>query len=577
MKLLSLTCNQPSFKPIYFNRRGLSFIVGRQKNPEQSNNLQTYNGVGKSLSIYLIHFCLGASKNESLEINLPDWEFTLVFEIDGIKYTSVRNTSKQNRISLNDKSLTVKKFNEELEQLVFELEEPVKWLKFRPLIKRFIRPSRESYLSYASVRSGSRQYEDLLVNAFLLGLNIDIIQTKHDLKAELDGHKDSKKRIKNDPIFVEYFGQKKNPDIELLDLQEEISRLEQELQAFQVAENYYEIEQLANEKKQELQAKKNEAILINNAIDNINISLQEQPDISLQKVIDVYNATSEKLPHGVVKDLDEVTSFHQNLISNRIQRLSSEKSRLTKDLDKTNEDIETLSKEVNDFIAYLGTHGALDELVQLTSYINGLKGKAQKILDFKEFQNSYDNKVQETKTKIGLENIRTSEYLQESQKLLNDNIDTFRDFSRQFYEKKPGGLTVSNNTGENKIRFSIDAEIEDDTSDGINEVKIFCFDMTLLSRKQNHDVQFLVHDSRLYSNMDPRQRSTLFRVVDEYTRKHDAQYIATINQSQIDSVRELLSEEEFNRIFSDTNVILTLTDDGEDGKLLGKQVNLKYE
>ncbi len=159
---------------------------------------------------------------------------------------------------------------------------------------------------------------------------------------------------------------------------------------------------------------------------------------------------------------------------------------------------------------------------------------------------------------MGVENARASQYLSEVKDLLDGNMDAFRAYSRRFYTKKPGGLTVQNNIGENKIRFSINAEIEDDDSDGINEVKIFCYDMTFFSRKHNHNIDFLVHDSRLYSNMDPRQRATLFQIGYEYTRNHDAQYIATINQDQIDSVRELLAKDEFDAIFSDKNIILRI-------------------
>lgn len=577
MKLISLTCDQQSFKPIVFNPSGLSFIVGKQKNPDEMDKRKTYNGVGKSLSIYLIHFCLGGSPNESLETAIPDWQFELTFEINDVRYISQRNTSKQTRIILNGEDLQYKTFNLRLQELVFEIEEPVNGLKFRPLISRFIRPSRESYLDYERVRKNPQPYENLVINGFLLGLNVNLIERKRDLKAELDENINSKTRLNKEPIFTEYFSQEKNPDIELRDLEEEIERLERETQEFQVAENYYDVERLANEKKQELQFLKNEAIVLENAIENINISLKERPDISLQNVVELYNSVSTRLPEQVVKELNEVTEFHEQLVNNRINRLSSEKERLSTSMRKLEKEIETQSKEADEFITYLGTHGALDELVQLNSYINDLKGKAQKILDFKEFQSFYDNKIQSIRNEMGVENARAFQYLVEVKELVDGNLDAFRAFSRRFYAKKPGGLTVHNNIGENKIRFLINAEIEDDDSDGINEVKIFCFDMTLFSRRHNHNIDFLVHDSRLYSNMDPRQRATLFQIVHEYTQNHDAQYIATINQNQIDSVRELLSDDEFETIFSDKNIKLQLTDDDASGKLLGVQVNLKYE
>ena len=61
MKLLSLRANKPSFHPIIF-KDGINIIVGKQVAPLDENDGNTYNGVGKSLTLHLIHFCLGANK-----------------------------------------------------------------------------------------------------------------------------------------------------------------------------------------------------------------------------------------------------------------------------------------------------------------------------------------------------------------------------------------------------------------------------------------------------------------------------------------------------------------------------------
>lgn len=153
MKLLNLYSNKSSFHEIVFNPTGLSLIVGRQKNPEQSDSKKTYNGVGKSLTIALIHFCLGASASDEFKNKLPGWEFGLVFEINGTQYRTTRSTSSQNTVVFNDKELSLKKFNSEMESLVFDLSSSVQYLSFRPLIKRFIRPKKESYIAYNSVES----------------------------------------------------------------------------------------------------------------------------------------------------------------------------------------------------------------------------------------------------------------------------------------------------------------------------------------------------------------------------------------------------------------------------------------
>ena len=54
MKLISLTANKSTFHPIYFND-GINIIVGKQVAPHNENDGNTYNGVGKSLTLHLIH------------------------------------------------------------------------------------------------------------------------------------------------------------------------------------------------------------------------------------------------------------------------------------------------------------------------------------------------------------------------------------------------------------------------------------------------------------------------------------------------------------------------------------------
>lgn len=58
MKLISLTANKETFHPVYFDD-GINIIVGKQVAPHNENDGNTYNGVGKSLTLHLIHFCFG--------------------------------------------------------------------------------------------------------------------------------------------------------------------------------------------------------------------------------------------------------------------------------------------------------------------------------------------------------------------------------------------------------------------------------------------------------------------------------------------------------------------------------------
>ena len=61
--------------------------------------------------------------------------------------------------------------------------------------------------------------------------------------------------------------------------------------------------------------------------------------------------------------------------------------------------------------------------------------------------------------------------MEEIDELLTKLRQKFLEMAKMFYPKKKSGLLIENNIGENQLRFNIEAKIEDDSSDGVNEVK----------------------------------------------------------------------------------------------------------
>jgi uncharacterized protein YydD (DUF2326 family) len=575
MRLISLTSNKSSFRPIHFNESGLTLIRGKQKHPETSDSGKTYNGVGKSLAITLIHFCLGSNKNEAFALSIPDWEFSLSFSVGTKVFVSSRNTSKQETIILNGEEFSLGKFKDELQALLFDIPSAVSGLSFRLLINRFIRPKKASYVTFDCVRKNESDYQSLQCCGFLLGLDSMLIQAKQKLKKERDRIEELRRNLSKDTIFVEFFTGNKNVDIELIDLNEEIAQIGRELAAFQVAENYSDLEKEADKTRLQLQAKRNREVLLQNAIENINISIKSRPDVAPERLFQIYEEAKAKLPEAIVKSVNEVSEFHKQLLANRIKRLTAEKNRLGTELDGIRAEIVLLNKSLDIQLQFLNAHGALEEFLKLSNYLSSLKAKAQKIRDYKELLEKYSSEAQSIALAMSNETIKASSYLKEVAPVLENNFEKFRSLSKRFYPTKPGGLVVENNEGENQIRFNISAHIQDDASDGINEVKIFCFDMTLLLGRHGHTADFLIHDSRLYSDIDFRQRATLFKLADEICLREKLQYIATVNEDQINAMKSEFKDEEFKRIILN-NIKLDLTDDANSEKLLGIQVDMRH-
>jgi uncharacterized protein YydD (DUF2326 family) len=576
MKLLKLSANKESFRTVNFNPTGLTLILGTVGNSKNNQKQQTYNGVGKSLIVELIHFCLGSSPNDTFEKLLPDWEFSLVISHNGIQHTITRSTKIQKLVLFDNSELSLEVFREKLQSFSFDLDWDAEHLSFRALIGRFIRRNLSDYVDPLKLSNDYTDYVTLLKTAFLLGMDLQLITKKYILKTELKRIQGLSKNFREDTLIREFFVKNKDEEIELKFLEERIEALEADQRNFKVADNYYEIEKQANDLKEQLTDLRNQSIVTKNSIAAIEKSLKIRPDIPAQKLISAYEELIDSFKDGVIQKLEDVEKFHSSLIKNRVARLSQEKIRLQSKLNSAEKQLADIHTEFNNLISYLGTNKALDELTAISSQISELKEKAQKIRDYQALNKQYKIDIAAIKSSMNSQIELTYEYLEDTRSEFETNIDSvYRNFVKRFYPNSPAGISVRNNDKDNQTRFDIDVKIENQASDGINHVRIFCFDLLILIASINHELEFIFHDSRLFDGVDPRQRVEMLRLANELCLKNNKQYIVTLNQDHIDSMHSHWVEGEYESLIA-KNITLKLADDSDASRLLGKQIDMSY-
>ena len=222
MRLLELTADRPSFRTVKFNRTGLTLIIGGR---EASTKDGTTNGVGKSLLVHLVHFCLGTNRVPVLEEALPDWTFTLTFEAAGSTHRVSRSTSDQNTILLDEGKTTLKEYRKLLTQWVFHVPEGLTELTFRALIPYFLRPSRKAYAAFDNANPAVNDYRRLLHNGFLLGLDPLRIKTKHDLRVEHEEMRKYRANFEKDPVIRDILTGGMELELELSAASEDVANL----------------------------------------------------------------------------------------------------------------------------------------------------------------------------------------------------------------------------------------------------------------------------------------------------------------------------------------------------------------
>ncbi len=577
MQLLKVYSNKSSFRTVEFRLDRPNFIAAKQKNPGSNDDGKTYNGVGKTLLVRIIHFCLGASTGDYKVFceKLHGWEFSLDFKIGNINYTAKRKTNEPQKILLNDEEFSLKKFNEKMGRSCFSIPDKIDFLSFRSLLPFFIRPKKGSYVDCKKPGKTGGEYQTMLYNSFLIGLDISLAEKKYSIRKEQERIRQLEKNFKEDSLLRDFFLGNRDVSLTLADIDEKIHKLEKDLRKFQVAEDYHEIQKEADRVERELFEINNEISIIKSNIDSIENGLKITPAMSNSSLEAVYSEVNVLFPDTVKKTLSEINEFYSKLVSNRIRRLSEQKNQLQISLVEKNEKSNLLKRKLDDLLKYLGEHQALDLFITLSQKVSSLKSEKENLEKYQVLQSEYKSKDRQTgKEMIELSEI-TDKYLLEIESTAKPVKDYFRSLVKLFYPQSAAGLTIKTNEGENQLIFNIDPKIESDASDGISNVKLFCYDLSILNEGKNHNIEFIFHDSRLYDGVDERQKTTMFKIINDTFSGKGKQYISTINQNQLNEIKANISEREYKEII-EANTILSLTDDSDSEKLLGIKVDINF-
>ncbi len=261
----------------------------------------------------------------------------------------------------------------------------------------------------------------------------------------------------------------------------------------------------------------------------------------------------------------------------RTKRLWSQKTALLQSQKELEKEQQRTQESLDRCLRFLGEHKAIDVYRAAVQQREDLIREKEKITRFEKLIEEYNARELTCKQDILKTIEQVTQYLASDKKSIETLRDYFRLLAKRFYPKSTAGITVVCNAGENQICYDIDPRLDSDNSTGIANVKTLCYDLTMLFRGANHSMRFLFHDSCILHGIDEVHVDEWFRVLNEYlSDNNEFQYIATINQNQVELLKQKLTEDEFARTITD-HVVLTLTDEGDGGKLLGLTADIKYD
>ncbi|MBZ0117297.1 MAG: DUF2326 domain-containing protein [Sandaracinaceae bacterium] len=566
----------PSFKALSFHD-GLNVLLADKS--AGATDKQTRNGAGKSSLVELIHFLQGSDcKKDSIFRHQALQESTFGLELDlaGTPTRVERSGSKPSVISVTGDfgawpvapstkgSISNEQWKTVLGRMMFGLtdSEGPYAPSFRSLLSYFVRRDRAGGMADPMKNATLQQLADQQVNvSFLIGLDWTVPREWQRVREREKSLGELKKAMKEGG-FGGVVGTASQLKSELIVADDRVKRLEAAVTSFRVVDQYHELEREASRLTVQLGALADDGVLDRRYLAELEAATVEEVPPAAEDLESLFREAGTVLPDLVRRRFKEASAFHESVVRNRRLYLESELAQTRARIQTRDGEKAELDARRAEIMSILRSAGALEHFVALQHEL----AKAQAVAERLRQQHHDAEALESGQVKLKVERATLSDRLRreyaEQDAVIREAVLTFREVSAQLYEENKAGRLEITPTENGPV---FDAHIPAEKSKGVNNMRIFCFDMmlVLLSLRRGRSPGFLVHDSHLFDGVDERQVGTALAVGAALAKKHGFQYLVTMNTDAI--------PREFPPGFrvEDYALDVKLTDASETGGLFG--------
>jgi|GEM_PF-6495173 len=487
MQLISLSTNNQLFDEIYF-KEGLN-IVQLSSSKYDSNSF-------KPLLLKLIHFCYGDrnikfSQEKELKV-------TLKISHNNEMFTILRNNKNIQIVNLNGIDYRLRQYKEKLGELFFDLSSETKFISFRSLISFFIRHSHSDSFNPFNFKFITNS-QILINNLFLLGLD-------YNLEIEIN---ELKKIYKENSVILKIKKDKNKQDsFDKKNLTDQITKIEENLQNYDIS-NYYSIKEKSDVYGSEIETKQNELITLIKRFNFVKSRIKIK--IGEIKIRESYNDIRLSLNDHNFKSPEQIIKFSKQICINRKKYLNEELQKIEKNISTLGSEIEKCKNEQNKLLKHLGASDTFSIFLKQAEYLSFLKERRNKLQENEEVV----EKNQSIKAKIrDLENQRREIYNLTAIKGINK---IYANLFEHFFPNHNDLILLS----KGKLKYNNDGN----TSITYNHLRTFCYELTMLFSKSNHQINCLVKRDPIFDNLPPEIIEKIIQVLIDKLTTSKKQYI----------------------------------------------------
>ncbi len=528
---------------------GVNYIFGKKEAAAGAKN--SLNGIGKSLSLDLIDFCLGCSfvgRNARLfgaRAHLTGYKVVLDFEVDSTTYTVKRSVDTPDQIEFGPKgatrSLDETAAKEKLCKLIFFRKDYPGYYSnglLRSILPFFLKIHRTGGSRFNDPIAYLPSTPESKLNQFhLFFLNIDntLIHQNFELQEKIAATAKALTLVRKQILRVYGIKRVREIDSKIDSLNIEVKAIEKGLKAFRLADAYREAEKRADELTKEIKS----AVLQNHA-DHSKVTRYEESYAlaeegpNVREITALYGELNQLLGENVGKTIDEAIAFRSHLAKSRKAFLATELKRLRAQIDERDKVIANKDNERSSLFEFLEAQRAIQDLTDAFKVadkkkkeLSDLRARIQLYSDLEKEQAGHKAK----ESTLWLEILALLEATKDQ---VSDFRLTFFEVYRELYQTSDSESAFSiieEPKKQQKIR--IDVNIPARLSEGKNPGRTLIYDIAVLMhliRRGLRGPRFLIHDG-IFNGMD---KAHFVALVNYLKRNVEAgrrfQYLIPINE-----------------------------------------------
>ncbi len=537
LRFIKLYSLDNSFQEVSF-KDGINLICGEKSiNVEGVVESDKQNGVGKSLVIELINFCLLKRDSESRVTEIPEEHLSpdsfvyLHFQLYGKDYIIGRNKKNEIKIKFSDSEFKSYEFGVASKELtrILSFKDPL--LSARDYFNFIIKEEDYSYREFIKLYKSS--YADLLkIHFYFFAIPIKALNV---IKNSLKKNQEATAAIRNIIKDLE----KKNLNFDEIkalqnQIKSEIQKAEQAIDYNEITDEIKKEAELLSIKEEELNGvilrKKNLQIQLIE-IDNFASNYNEDFYIDDSEIKDVFEKFKSGLGEFIVKDLSELKKFRDQVIEFKSQLLLQKRKRLAEEIEKLDQNITELKNII------IEKHGNLTSK-KSSNFSKGLIIYKKKYAELQKYSSFIDEHERREKEKY------------ESRKDFNEEIDLLKKIEAEVKQIKTSfqenfvkihneimGNSQASFDFEFKPKFSpegffeFNPQVHGQGSKGVNQMRAVIYDLALLlnANTNSRHLKSIIHDNLIFGSVDKDSSINTLNFISQFD-EHAFQYIATVNK-----------------------------------------------